>query len=93
MRFDSRDLTIKLWAQTGASEVCCGCSDTQDKDKCPQCSATQPGCQGCSATPPACQGCSATQQGRHRDAFLDGPAGALPLLRRQLQEALAGATR
>lgn len=92
MRFDSRDLTVKLWAQT--TGLCCGCTDTPERDKCPGCTATQPGCQGCTATPPpGCEGCTATQQGRGHDAFTAGPAGALALLRQQLRETLAGAAR
>jgi hypothetical protein len=43
MRFDSRDLTVKLWAAT--SEACCGCSDTQDQDKCHGCTDTRQDCQ------------------------------------------------
>jgi hypothetical protein len=88
MRFDSRDLTVKLWAD--ASSPCCGCSDTQDDHRCQGCTDTQPGCQGCTDTQPGCQGCTDTQcnntqQGRASEV----PAGALALLRRQLQETLA----
>jgi len=105
MRFDSRDLTVKLTAQPAPAntDACCGCTDTQDQGDCGSCTDTQGqgdcgsctdtqdqgNCGGCSATQPGCHGHSGNQY--HAGSEVHG--GALALLRHQLRQTLAADVR